>query len=76
MGFLVLGRGKFLQGFHDIWAWRPSWSYDQDHLNKLSFPHPKQSLYMKFEFNWSSGIRGEDVDRIDGRWMPDASLSD
>ena len=24
--------------FYHIWAWRPSWSCDQDHLNKLSFP--------------------------------------
>ena len=26
--------------FYHIWAWWPSWSCDQDHLNKLSFPHP------------------------------------
>ena len=24
--------------FYNIWAWRPSWSCDQDRLNKLSFP--------------------------------------
>ena len=28
-----------------MWAWRPSWSCDQDHLNKLSFPYPKESPY-------------------------------
>ena len=38
-------RRRFLKGFSHIWAWRPSWSCDQDHLNKLSFPHPKESLY-------------------------------
>ena len=24
-----------------IWAWRPSWSCDLDHLYKLSFPLPR-----------------------------------
>ena len=38
-------RRRFLKGFYHIWAWRPSWSCDQDHLNKLSFPHPKESPY-------------------------------
>ena len=33
------------KGFYHIWAWRPSWSCDQDHLNKLLFPHPKESPY-------------------------------
>ena len=36
---------RFLKGFYHIWAWRPSWSCDQDHLNKLSFPRPKESPY-------------------------------
>ena len=38
-------RRRFLKGFYHIWAWRPSWSCDQDSLNKLSFPHPKESPY-------------------------------
>ena len=25
----------FFKGFYHIWAWWPSWSCDQDHLNKL-----------------------------------------
>ena len=25
--------------FYHIWAWRPYWSCDMDHLNKLSFLH-------------------------------------
>ena len=28
-------RRRFFKGFYHIWAWRPSWSCDQDHLNKL-----------------------------------------
>ena len=28
-----------------IWAWRPSWSCDLDHLYKLSFPLPKDAPY-------------------------------
>ena len=26
-------------------AWRPSWSRDQDRLNKLSFPRPREAPY-------------------------------
>ena len=36
-------RRFFWKGFYHIWGWRPSWSFDQDHLNKLLFPHPKES---------------------------------
>ena len=32
-------RRRFLKGFYHIWAWQPTWSCDQDHLNQLSFPH-------------------------------------
>ena len=38
-------RRRFLKGFYHIWAWRPSWPSDQDHLNKLLFPRPKESPY-------------------------------
>ena len=31
--------------FNHLWAWWPSWSCDQDHLNKLLFLHPKESPY-------------------------------
>ena len=36
---------RFLKFFYHIWAWRPSWSCDQDHLNKISFPHPIEAPY-------------------------------
>ena len=42
-------------GFYHIWAWGPSWSCDQDHLSKLSFPHPIEA-HMKFDFDWPSGF--------------------
>ena len=30
---------KIFEGFlPHIWAWRPSWSCDQHHVNKVSFP--------------------------------------
>ena len=29
---------KIFEGFYHIWAWQPSWSCDQDHVNKFSFP--------------------------------------
>ena len=30
-------------GFYHIWAWRPSWSGDLDHLIKLSLSHPMEA---------------------------------
>ena len=33
---------KDFKGFLPLWAWRPSWSCGQDHLNKLLFSHPKE----------------------------------
>ena len=30
-------------GFYHIWAWRPSWSYDLNHLIKLSFSNPMEA---------------------------------
>ena len=37
IGLPVLEK-KILSGFYHIWAWRPSWSCDQDPTNKLSAP--------------------------------------
>ena len=34
---------KIFKGFYHIWAWRPSWSCDLDHLYKLSFPLPNEA---------------------------------
>ena len=34
---------KIFEGFYHIWALRPSWSCDLDHLYKLSFPLPKEA---------------------------------
>ena len=36
------GGEDFLKGFYHIWAWRPPWSCDQDAVNKISFPLPKE----------------------------------
>ena len=33
------------EDFYHIWAWWPSWSCDINSLNKLSFPHPKETPY-------------------------------
>ena len=48
------------KGFYHIWAWRPSWSCDLDHLYKLWFPFPRR-LHIKYGFDWPSGFGGEDV---------------
>ena len=34
---------KIFEGFYHIWAWRPSWSCDLDHLYKRWFPLPKEA---------------------------------
>ena len=31
-------RRRFLKGLYNIWAWRPSWSCDQHHVIRFSFP--------------------------------------
>ena len=33
----------FFLGFYHIWAWRPTWTCDIDHLIKLPFPHPMEA---------------------------------
>ena len=48
--------GEDFIGFYRIWALRPSWSCDMDHLYKLSSPLPKEAPH-----DWPSGFRGEDV---------------
>ena len=44
-GHRHLGSGEeaFFLGFYHIWAWRPFWSCDQERLNKLLLPHPKEA---------------------------------
>ena len=32
------GEEDFLKGFYHIWAWQPSWSCDQHHVIRFSFP--------------------------------------
>ena len=39
------------KGLYHIWAWQPSWSYDQAPLNKLSLPNTRR-LPMKFGFSF------------------------
>ena len=38
-------RRRFLKGFYHNRVWRSSWSCNQDHLNKLSFPRTKGSQF-------------------------------
>ena len=39
------GSGEDFKDFYHIWAWRPSWSCDLDHLYKRWFPLPKEALH-------------------------------
>ena len=36
-------RRRFLKKFYHIWVWRPSWSCNQDIVNKISMPLPKKA---------------------------------
>ena len=51
---------KIFKGFYHIWAWRPSWSCDLDHLYKLWSPPIPRRLHIKFGFDWQSSFRGEE----------------
>ena len=51
---------KIFEGFYHIWAWRPSWSWDPDAANKISFPYPRR-LHIKFGFDRPSGFGEEDL---------------
>ena len=57
------GSGEaYLKRFYLIWACRPSWSYDLHYLYKLLPSHPLiRRLKMKFDFDWPSSFRGENV---------------
>ena len=48
------------EGVFHIWALRPSWSCDLDHLYKLSFFFPRRR-HKKFGFDWPSGFREEEL---------------
>ena len=38
------GSGEdYIRVFSIIWAWRPSWSCDQDAINTLKFPLPNEA---------------------------------
>ena len=41
----ISGSEKDFKGFYHIWAWRPSWTCDLNHLYKLSFFLAKEALY-------------------------------
>ena len=43
IGHLVPEKKIFEVFLYHIWTWRPSWSCDQDAVNKLSFPLPKEA---------------------------------
>ena len=52
--FCVLEKKVFV-GFDHIWAWRPAWSCNINHLYKL-FPLQIEAFFMKFGFDWPSGF--------------------
>ena len=61
--------------FYNIWAWRPAWSCDFDHLYKLSFPIPWK-IHIKSGFNRLSGFSGKEiwkcwtwVSLVQGQWV-------
>ena len=57
----------FLKGFYHIWAWRPSWSCDLDHLYKLSFPLPKEAPHKIWLWSAKRFLRRRCLKNVDGR---------
>ena len=53
--------------FYHIWAWRLSWSYDQDHLNKFLFPCPKESPYEILSLIGPVVSKEKMFENVDGR---------
>ena len=49
-------REDFRRVFYYIWAWRPSWSYDQHYDIKFSFFVP-ESFHTKFGSEWHNSLR-------------------
>ena len=48
------GEEDFLKGFYHIWAWRPSWSCDPDHVNNFFHFLVPESFHTKFSSEWPS----------------------
>ena len=56
-------RKEDFERLYHIWAWRPSWSCDINHLYSLSLPIPWR-LQIKFGFNWPSGYKEKKFDNV------------
>ena len=50
------GSGEDFEGFTYIWAWRLSWSCDQHHINKFSFPCTGLPQYNSPHYNTDFNI--------------------
>ena len=50
---------KNFEAFYHIWAWRPSWSCDQDITNKILMPLSKEATHIKLDR--LRGFREEDL---------------
>ena len=63
----------------NLFAWRPSWSCDQDRLNKISFPHPMETPYEIWLQSAEWFLRClksvDDIRQTDGRRRPTYPIS-
>ena len=60
-----------MKGFYHIWAWRPSWSCNLDHLYKLSFPLPKDALQKNLALIGQAVSEEKTFEIVDGRTTDD-----
>ena len=67
------GEEDFLRFYH-IWAWWPSWSCDQDQLNKLSLPHPVETPYEIWLQSAQWLLMRRCLKSVDDRQMDDVGL--
>ena len=61
IGSPVLEKKIYFHFFYHIWAWQPSCLCNLDYLY-IHFGSPLPvDAYIKFDFYWPSGFRGEDL---------------
>ena len=65
-----------MKDFYHIWAWRPSWSCDLDHLYKLLFPLPKDAPQKNLALIGQAVSEEKMFEIVDGRTDDDGRTPD
>ena len=66
---LLVPKKQIFEGFFHIWAWKPSWSYNTEHLNKVSFPTSHGGSIWNLNFNSFCFLSEEDkFENVESEW--------